>query len=96
MFCVCVHQMPKKYKGLNSKAVEAKERKSVAKALEDKRKQQDVENAHWADDDKHVARKQQRKVAHCKLCFMFTSLNQSIKFISRSTCTKMNKKCSLQ
>ena len=55
--------MPKKFKGENSKAQEARARKDAAKALEQERKKQAEEDALWADDDKHVARKQQRKVS---------------------------------
>jgi len=53
--------MPKKFKGENSKAVEAKARKSAAVAEEKQRKQKEEEDAYWADDDKANARKQQRK-----------------------------------
>lgn len=53
--------MPKKFKGENSKAVEARARKDAAKAAEQEKKKQAEEDAFWQDDDKHVARKQQRK-----------------------------------
>ncbi|KAH3834277.1 coiled-coil domain-containing protein 124-like isoform X2 [Dreissena polymorpha] len=53
--------MPKKFKGENSKAAEAKERKSAQKADEAARKQAAEEDAFWADDDKHIVKKQQRK-----------------------------------
>ncbi|XP_076443260.1 coiled-coil domain-containing protein 124-like [Babylonia areolata] len=53
--------MPKKFKGENSKAVEARARKDAAKAAEQEKKKQEEEDALWQDDDKHVARKQQRK-----------------------------------
>lgn len=53
--------MPKKFKGENSKAVEARARKDAAKVAEDEKKKQAEEDALWADDDKHVAKKQQRK-----------------------------------
>ena len=55
-------KMPKKFKGENSKAVEAKARKAAAKAEQDAAKQKAVDDAYWADNDKHVQRKQQRKV----------------------------------
>lgn len=54
--------MPKKFKGENSKAVEARERKASQKAEQEAKKKAAEEDAYWADDDKHVARKQQRKV----------------------------------
>lgn len=53
--------MPKKFKGENSKAVEARARKDAAKVAEQEKKKQAEEDAMWQDDDKHVARKQQRK-----------------------------------
>ena len=54
--------MPKKFKGENSKAVEARARKSAAKAQEEEAKQRAKEDEYWRDDDKHVAKKSQRKV----------------------------------
>ena len=57
--------MPKKFKGgENSKAVQARERKAAAKAEQDAAKQKAVEDAYWEDNDKHVQRKQQRKVKY--------------------------------
>jgi len=53
--------MPKKFKGENSKAVEAKARKAAAHTAEKERLDREKEDALWADDDKHNARKQQRK-----------------------------------
>jgi len=53
--------MPKKFKGENSKAVEAKARKDAQKNAADEQKKKAIEDAYWADDDKHIARKQQRK-----------------------------------
>lgn len=53
--------MPKKF-GSNTKAAEARERKEAAKFAEKERKEREAEDALWKDDDKHVARKQQRKV----------------------------------
>ena len=55
--------MPKKFKGENSKAQEARARKDAVKVLEEEKKKQEEEDALWADDDKHVAKKQQRKVS---------------------------------
>ena len=54
--------MPKKFKGENSKAAEARARKEEARVAEQTRKQKEAEDAYWADDDKHVNRKLQRKV----------------------------------
>ncbi|KAL4227620.1 hypothetical protein ACF0H5_013061 [Mactra antiquata] len=53
--------MPKKFKGENSKASAAKERKAAQQAEVQAKKQKEVEDAYWADDDKHVAKKQARK-----------------------------------
>ena len=55
--------MPKKFKGVNTKAEAARERKQTAKAATDEKKRQQEEDEYWRDDDKHVARKEQRKVA---------------------------------
>ena len=55
--------MPKKFKGENSKAAVAKARKAEAKAAENARVEKEKEDAYWKDDDKHVAKKQQRKVS---------------------------------
>jgi hypothetical protein len=54
--------MPKKFVGENSKSVAARARKTAAKELENTRRQQQLEDEYWRDDDKHAARKQQRKV----------------------------------
>ena len=54
--------MPKKFKGENSKAVEARERKAATKKEEVSKKQKAAEDAYWADDDKQLAKKSQRKV----------------------------------
>lgn len=53
--------MPKKFGG-NTKALEAKERKEAAKNAEKERKEREAEDALWRDEDKHVMRKQLRKV----------------------------------
>lgn len=60
--------MPKKFKGENSKAVEARARKDAQKQAEKDQKEREKEDALWQDDDKHIARKQQRKV-HVVLTF---------------------------
>ena len=54
--------MPKKFKGENSKAAEARARKSAARAEAEAAKQKAIEDEYWRDDDKHVAKKQARKV----------------------------------
>ena len=54
--------MPKKWKGDNPKAAEARERKEAKKQAELDRKQRAEEDAYWQDDDKHVQKKEQRKV----------------------------------
>jgi len=54
--------MPKKWKGENPKAVEARERRESKKQAELDRKQQEKEDAYWQDDDKHLQKKEQRKV----------------------------------
>lgn len=57
--------MPKKFKGTNSKAEEARARKDAARLAEKERKQKEEEDRYWEDNDKHVMRKQQRKVGSC-------------------------------
>ncbi len=56
--------MPKKFKGENSKAAEARARKAAQKDAENEKKQKALEDEYWKDDDKHAARKQQRKVSN--------------------------------
>jgi len=53
--------MPKKFKGENTKSTDARSRKAAALHEAEDKRQKDQEDAYWADDDKHVARKQQRK-----------------------------------
>ncbi|KAG8594738.1 hypothetical protein GDO81_001316 [Engystomops pustulosus] len=53
--------MPKKFQGENTKSAAARARKAEAKAVADAKRQQDLEDAYWQDDDKHVQRKEQRK-----------------------------------
>lgn len=55
--------MPKKFKGVNTKAEAARDRKQAAKAAADEKKRQEEEDEYWRDDDKYVARKEQRKVS---------------------------------
>lgn len=54
--------MPKKFKGDNSKAVEARARKAAVQHAEKEKRDQAAEDELWKDDDKHLAKKQQRKV----------------------------------
>ena len=54
--------MPKKFQGENTKAAASKARKADAKAAEKERQDKEREDALWADDNKHVQRKMQRKV----------------------------------
>ena len=54
--------MPKKFKGENTKAQDARARKAAAKEAADEKRRQEEEDAAWRDDDKHAARKQDRKV----------------------------------
>ncbi|KAI1720819.1 coiled-coil domain-containing protein domain-containing protein [Ditylenchus destructor] len=53
--------MPKKFVGENSKATVARARKEAAKTEKIEKVEKAKEDAYWADDDKHVQRKQQRK-----------------------------------
>uniref|UniRef100_A0A914M325 Coiled-coil domain-containing protein n=1 Tax=Meloidogyne incognita TaxID=6306 RepID=A0A914M325_MELIC len=53
--------MPKKFQGENTKAAASKARKADAKAAEKERQDREREDALWADDNKHVQRKMQRK-----------------------------------
>ena len=56
--------MPKKFKGENSKAAVAKERKQAAKQEVEERKKKADEEAYWKDDDKHSQRKLDRRVGY--------------------------------
>ncbi|XP_071655690.1 coiled-coil domain-containing protein 124 isoform X1 [Patagioenas fasciata] len=53
--------MPKKFQGENTKSAAARARKAEAKAAADAKRQQELEDAYWKDEDKHVMRKEQRK-----------------------------------
>lgn len=69
--------MPKKFGG-NTKALEARERKEAAKNAEKERKEREAEDALWRDEDKHVMRKQHRKVlsfCYCIMCIDLKSLH---------------------
>ena len=54
--------MPKKFKGENTKAQDAKARKAAAKESADEKKRREEEDTHWKDEDKHGSKKQDRKV----------------------------------
>ena len=53
--------MPK-FKGQNTKAVEARLRKNQQAKLEKEKKAKEAEDKSWEDNDKHVKKKQQRKL----------------------------------
>ncbi|KAL3866858.1 hypothetical protein ACJMK2_044115 [Sinanodonta woodiana] len=53
--------MPKKFKGENSKAAEARARKEAKNEEERLKKEKEAEDEFWKDDDKQVVKKQQRK-----------------------------------
>jgi len=53
--------MPKKFQGENSKAAAARARKLDAAKQNEEAQNQAIEDALWAESDKHVQRKQQRK-----------------------------------
>ncbi|XP_070599265.1 coiled-coil domain-containing protein 124 isoform X2 [Erythrolamprus reginae] len=53
--------MPKKFQGENTKSAVARARKAEAKAAADAKRQKEMEDAFWRDEDKHVVRKEQRK-----------------------------------
>jgi len=53
--------MPKKFKGVNTKAEETRARREAVKVAEREKKQKEEEDKLWEDNDKHVLRKQQRK-----------------------------------
>ena len=55
--------MPKKFPQQNSKAVEANARKTAAKEAKQQAEDKAKEDAYWADDDKHVKKKEERKVS---------------------------------
>ncbi len=53
--------MSKKF-GNNTKSVEARARKDAVKQANERDKQLKLEDEYWRDDDKHIQKKQQRKV----------------------------------
>lgn len=58
--------MPKKFTGENSKSAVARARKEAVRQEKLMQKQKEIEDAYWKDDDKHVIKKQQRKVQRYK------------------------------
>lgn len=70
--------MPKKFKGENSKAVEARERKMERKYAEEAKKKQQEEDKLWEDNDKHAGRKQQRKVRYSYIFLFFIFIFERI------------------
>ncbi|XP_016413801.1 coiled-coil domain-containing protein 124-like [Sinocyclocheilus rhinocerous] len=54
--------MPKKFQGENSKSATARAQKAEVKAVADARKQKELEDALWQDNNKHVMKKEQRRV----------------------------------
>lgn len=58
--------MPKKKLGTHPKAVEARERKANQKVEEDARRQKEVEDEYWKDENKALKRKEERKVSAIK------------------------------
>lgn len=53
--------MPKKFVGMNSKALEAKARRDAIKQEADAKKKKAIEDEFWKDDDKNAIKKQKRK-----------------------------------
>lgn len=56
--------MPKKFVGMNSKALEAKARKDAIKQEADAKKKKAIEDEFWKDDDKNAIKKQKRKASY--------------------------------
>lgn len=66
--------MPKKFKGVNTKAEETRARREAVKVAEREKKQKEEEDKLWEDNDKHVLKKQQRKVCVVSLSFELKQL----------------------
>ncbi|CAH1153621.1 unnamed protein product [Phaedon cochleariae] len=58
--------MPKKFPSENTKAAAARERKQQVKDEAVAKKQKDIDDAYWTDNDKQVQKKQQKKDAEEK------------------------------
>lgn len=54
--------MPKKFAGENSKSAVARARKDAVRQEKQAQKKKEIEDEYWRDDDRHILRKQQRKV----------------------------------
>ena len=61
--------MPKKFKGENSKASVARERKAAAREAVEQEKRRKEEDEYWKDDHRLSARKQERKVTSGCNCY---------------------------
>ena len=70
-----VATMPKKFKGENSKASEARARKESKRQAGLEEKQKALEDEYWRDDDKQLMKKQERKV--CTMPFQKSKILQS-------------------
>ena len=55
--------MPKKFQTVNTKSEVARARKAEKKHEEKTKKEKEAEDKLWEDNDKHVLKKQQRKVS---------------------------------
>ncbi|KAF2365407.1 Coiled-coil domain-containing protein 124 [Trinorchestia longiramus] len=75
--------MPKKFKGENSKAVGAKERKATKAAEAKEQIEKAAEDALWKDDDKNVAKKNQRKEEREKKKLEEAQRKQEIKLLAQ-------------
>lgn len=75
--------MPKKFVGMNSKALEAKARRDIVKQEADAKKQKAIEDELWRDDDKNNIKKQKRKASLINQFFFLQQsvLNYLMKFI---------------
>lgn len=62
--------MPKKFVGMNSKALEAKSRRDAIKQEADAKKQKAIEDELWKDDDKNNIKKQKRKASFIKTKYL--------------------------
>jgi len=76
--------MPKKFRGENSKAVEARARKAAQKEAENERQQRQLEDEFWKEDDKNVLKKLQRKVGDDLALYLTAS--QSSYRMTRLSC----------
>ena len=92
--------MPKKFKGENTKAADARARKAAVREAEEEKRRKDEEDAAWRDDDKHVARKQDRKVGGIKTSavqrngsMIIRLLETKTLYTARSVCILFNTVC---